>query len=100
MATPIFPEPKQIEFSRLAIHDRYRVVIQQPSNDDARELAKALSVGNLADICVACSCDVERFAAYVNEESGEVLGEVVLGRWCHRVAADTPSGAAPPQPGE
>lgn len=73
-------EPKQFEPKQITVHVRWRLVIHRPGRRDAEELATALSCGTLRDAYLACPCLVERFIAYTDDDSGELLGEVVIGR--------------------
>lgn len=70
-------EPKHFEPKpgRITFHQRARVVIHQPTFEEAEALAEKLSE--------EMACDVEMFLAVVddsNEDAGEDRGEVVIGR--------------------
>ena len=69
-----FPDPKPLDLGggRLTMWQRSRVVIQQPAHEDACALADSLSE--------TMACDVEGFIAYVNNETGELVDEVVVYR--------------------
>lgn len=74
-----YPDPKQIEYTGITIHQRNRIVIQQ--FDDK---AVAETITKLKDLGIPC--DHEGFIAYVSEGTGELLGEVVVTRKFHGVA--------------
>lgn len=82
MSAP-FPEPKQFDSGRCTMHQRSRIVIHQPTDADADRMAEALANGRLSEECLAVSCDVERFVAYVDNESKEQFGEVTFARQAH-----------------
>lgn len=69
-----YPEPKPIDLSngRCTMHQRSRVVIMQPTYEHAEATSEELSE--------SMACDLETFVAYVNNETGELVGEVVVGR--------------------
>lgn len=79
-----YPEPKVFDGSGITMHSRYRIVIQQPSCDDANILAATLANG-YREKGLGISCVVEHFVAYVKDETGEVLGEIVVGRAAYLV---------------
>lgn len=62
----------QPKAGRVTFHQRSRVVIQQPTHEDAEALADKLSE--------TMACDVEMFMAAVDDEAGENRGEITLGR--------------------
>lgn len=64
-------EPKHFEPVRPTFHQRARVVIHQPTFEDAEAAAQQLSE--------TMACDVEIFLAVSGDED-EQRGEVVLGR--------------------
>lgn len=69
-----FPEPKEFQIRQygLTIHQRYRIVSHSSNSEDA--IAKAEQISE------QYACDLESFVVYVNDETGEALGEIVLGR--------------------
>lgn len=64
---PIQPVP-----GKTTMHQRSRVVITQPTEEDAMELAERISE--------TCACDVESFFSIVDDAADENRGEIVFAR--------------------